>query len=57
MLSLISFNACMKCPYKYNRICGVIVSVLDTSAVDRGFEPGSGKTKTKIDTCCFSTKH
>jgi rRNA pseudouridine-1189 N-methylase Emg1 (Nep1/Mra1 family) len=45
MLSLISFNACMKCPYKYNRTSGVIVSVLDTSAVDRGFEPGSGKTK------------
>ena len=58
MLSLISFSACMKCPYKYNRISGVMVSVLDTSAVDRGFEPPDRvKPKTKIDTCCFSTNY
>ena len=33
-------------------------SVLVSSAVDRGFEPWSGKTKDyKIGICCFSTKH
>jgi len=37
------------------RIGGVIVSVLASSAVDRGFEPGSGQTKdNKIGICCFS---
>ena len=35
-----------------------MVSVLTSSAVDRGFEPRSGKTKNyKIDICCFSAKH
>jgi hypothetical protein len=29
----------------YNRIGGVIVSVLASSVVDRGFEPWSGQTK------------
>jgi hypothetical protein len=34
-----------------------MVSVLASSAVDRGFEPRSGQTKDyKIDICCFSTK-
>jgi hypothetical protein len=29
-----------------------------SSAVDRGFEPPSGQTKTnKIGICCFSAKH
>ena len=28
-----------------NRICGVNVSVLTTSAVDRGFDPCEGHTK------------
>jgi hypothetical protein len=41
-----------------NRISGVMVSVLATSAVDRGFKPISGQTKDyKIGICCFSTKH
>ena len=40
------------------RIDGVMVSVLASSAVDRGFEPWSGSTKDfNIDICCFSAKH
>ena len=35
-----------------------MVSVLVSSAVDRGFELRSGQTKDyKIDMCCFSAKH
>ena len=35
-----------------------MVSVLASSAVDRGFEPRSGQTKDyKIDIYCFSAKH
>ena len=35
-----------------------MVSVLASSAVDRGFEPHLGQTKDyKIDICCFSAKH
>ena len=37
-------------------IGGVMVSVLDSSAVDREFEPGLGQTD-KIGICCFSAKH
>ena len=38
-----------------NHIGGVIVSVLASSAVDRGFKPQSGQTKDyKIGICCFS---
>ena len=41
-----------------NRIGGVMVNVLASSAVDRGFEPRSGQTKDyKIGICCFSAKH
>ena len=41
-----------------NRIGGVIVSVLVSSAVDRGFELRSGQIKEyKISMCCFSVKH
>ena len=41
-----------------NRTGGVMVSVLASSVVDRGFEPRSGQTKDyKIDICCFSAKH
>jgi hypothetical protein len=41
-----------------DRICGVMVSVLASIEVDRGFEPRSGQTKDyKIDICCFSAKH
>ena len=35
-----------------------MVSVLASSAADRGFEPRSGQTKDyKIGMCCFSAKH
>jgi hypothetical protein len=35
-----------------------MVSVLTSSAVDRGFEPRSGQTKDyEIGMCCFSAKH
>ena len=38
-----------------NRIGGIMVSVLTSSAVDRGFETRSGQTKDyKIGICCFS---
>ena len=41
-----------------NRIGGVMVSVLASSAVDRGFEPCSGQTKDNdIGICRFSIKH
>ena len=41
-----------------NRIDGVMVSVLASSAVDRGFEPRSGQTKDyESGICCFSAKH
>ena len=41
-----------------NCIGCVMVSVLTTRAVDRGFEPRSDQTKDyKIDICCFSAKH
>ena len=40
------------------RIVGVMVSVLASSVVDRGFEPRSGETKNyKIGICCFSAKY
>ena len=47
------------CPsYEHNRISGVMVSVLASSVVDRGFEPLSGQTKDyEIGICCFSAKH
>ena len=43
---------------KYVNCIGcVMVSVLASSAVDRGFEPRSGQTKdNKIGMCCFSAK-
>ena len=41
-----------------NRIGGVMVSVLTSSAVDRGFEPRSGQIKDyKMGTCCFSATY
>ena len=40
-----------------NRISGVIVNVLASSAVGHGFEPRSGQTKDyEIGVCCFSAK-
>jgi len=39
------------------RISGVMVSMLASSAVDRGFERRSGQTKDyEIGICCFSDK-
>ena len=44
--------------YIYNRIDGVMVSVLASSVVDCGFPPQSGQTKNyEIGICCFSAKH
>ena len=44
--------------YLTNRIDGVIVSVLASSMVDRGFESRSGQTKDyEIGICLFSAKH
>ena len=41
-----------------HRIGGVMVSMLASSAVDRGFEPRSVQTKNySIGICCFSAKH
>ena len=41
-----------------NRTGGVMVSVLASSVVDRGFDPRSGQTKDyEIGICCFSAKH
>ena len=45
----------LQSPY---RISDVMVSVLASSAVDRGLESRSGQTKNyKIGICCFSAKH
>ena len=42
----------------FNRISGVMVSVLASGAVDFGFEPQSDQTKDyNIGICCFSSKH
>jgi len=42
----------------HNSIGDVMVSVLTSSVVDRGFEHRSGQTKDyKICNCCFSVKH
>jgi len=39
-------------------IVGVMISVLASDTVDRGFEPRTGQTKDyKIGICCFSAKH
>jgi len=41
-----------------NRIDGVLVSVLPSSAVDRGFEHRSHQTNDyETGICCFSAKH
>jgi hypothetical protein len=41
-----------------NHVGGVMVSVLASSVVDRGFGTRSGQTKDyKIGICCFSVKH
>ena len=48
----------MNLQIKLNRISGVMVRMLTSSAVNRGFEPRSDQTKDyKIGICCFPTKH
>ena len=43
---------------RFNRIGGVIVKVLASSAVDREFESRSGQTNDYNNSiCCFSAKH
>ena len=56
IFSVIRFINCTTCYlHNINEISGVMVSVLPSSAVDRGFEPRSGQTKNyKISICCFS---
>ena len=45
-------------PFKVNRIDGVMVSVLASSAVERGFDLRSGQTKDyKIGIYCLFAKH
>ena len=42
---------------KFDWIGGVMISVVTSSAGDRGFEPQSGQIKDfKISMCCFSAK-
>jgi hypothetical protein len=49
---------CEVFPIHPNRIGGIVVSVLASSAVDRGFDPRSLQTKDyKIGIWCFSAKH
>jgi hypothetical protein len=44
--------------YHNNLISGVMVSVLVSNVVERGFEPRPGQTKDyRIGICCFSSKH
>ena len=46
------------CTIQGNHVGGVMVSVLASTAVDRGFEPRSGQTKDcKIGISCFSAKY
>ena len=41
-----------------HHISGVMVSMLATSVIDRGFKSRSGQTiDYKIGICCFSAKH
>jgi hypothetical protein len=45
-------------PENRYRIGGIMVSVLASSAIDRGFEPWSGQTKDyTFGICYFSAKH
>ena len=45
-------------PFIWNLIVGVMISMLASSVIDRGFKPWSSQNKDyKIGICCFSTKH
>ena len=53
-----SFNMLFISNFPFNRIDGVMVNMLASSAVDHGFKPQSGQTKNyKIGICCFFAKH
>ena len=55
---ILSYDGLVYCQTFKNRIGGVMVNVLASSAVDRGFEPRWCKPKDyKIGICCFSAKH
>ena len=57
-MRLFAFNSLSKNVNRNNRIGGVMVSVLASSGVNRGFEPWLGQTKDyNIGICCFSAKH
>jgi hypothetical protein len=44
--------------FQHNSVGGIMVSVLVSSAVDRGLESRLSQTKDyKIGICCFSTKY
>ena len=54
----VTLGMCLLCIYSssLDRIDGVMVSILDSSAVDREFENQSDQIKDfKIGICCFST--
>ncbi len=54
----VTYNILQACLFNTDLIDGVMISVLVSSAVDRGFKPQSGQTKNyKIGICCFSAKH
>ena len=53
----VDFKLAQSFNFSFNRIGGVMVSVLHSSVVDRGFEPWSNHTKDyTIGICCFSVK-
>ena len=57
-LSIIDCPFWFSLVFNQRRIGGVMVSVLASRAVDRGFELRSCQRKEyKIDICCFNTKH
>ena len=54
---IISISTSWTFPCNFNRMGGVMVNMLASSVVDRGFQPWSGQTKDyKIGICCFSAK-
>ena len=56
MMAILDLRSTQK--HTLNRMGGVMVSVLASSAVDRGFESRSGQTNDYgIGMCCFSAKH
>ena len=60
VLTFVYYKLLLDCSFSkiWNRIDGVMVSVLASTPVDRGFVPRSGETKDyKIGICCLSAKH